>query len=448
VLTRHIAITTAAFSIDSSEAPAVNRSLLSTKFLIRSRIARLLPSIKCMTDGGASFLHYYSDRVLLSPHAELRYAANLLENRGPEVMDLGSGAPDFDLVPSGSSKLPADRRGWPTAWGLAELRSAVAQRLASDQGLTVNPEDEVLITHGASGAFGVALDAFMNAGDRVVVFEPTSPLFSLFLQYRKARICWVPTSMDNGQTQFSKEALVKALRRARIIVLALPNNPTGGILSAENLDLIAWWAQKRDLLIVNDVVFDRYVYDGRPPSIASLPAARRRTITIGSVSKGYALASARIGWLTGHRHLVRPCAVACSLRTPFVPTLCQQIALTALREPPESFQSIHKGFDSRRHYAFERLQAMGLKPQWPSGGFFFWIPVTEFGISGREFVERLLLLRKVLVWPGDLFGPSAGTHVRLSYAAEDGRLREGLGRMAEFVKQLRGERTTPVKYAA
>jgi aspartate/methionine/tyrosine aminotransferase len=426
----------------------VSYPLFFTKLLIRSRIARFLPAVRRLADGGTRFLHYYSNRMLAAPHAELRQAADLLAARGADALDLASGSPSFDIVPSGTTKLPADRRDWSGPWGLTELRQAVGDKLQSEQQLGVNPDNEILVTHGVSGAFSTVLETFINPGDRVVLFDPTSPLFNLFLRYRRARICWVPTWMENGQTRFRAETLAKAFRRARMVVLATPNNPTGGMLSADDLDQITWWAQRRDLLIVNDTAFDSYVYEARPPSIGAMPRARERTITIGSVSKTYALASTRVGWLAGHRHLVRPCAVAATLQTPFVPTLCQQVALTALRECGSSFEAIHKEFESRRRYAFERLQAMGLKPAWPSGAFFFWVPVRELGLSGQEFADRLLLSKKVLIWPGDPFGPRGGDYVRLSYAAEDGRLREGLTRLADFVRELREKQPIQVNQAA
>src|SRR5438067_6315352 len=114
--------------------------------------------------------------------------------------------------------------------------------------------------------------------------------------------------------------------------------------------------------------------------------------------------------------------------TPFVPTLGQQVAVTALRQGNEGFESIRNEFDARRRYAFERLQALGLEPAWPAGAFFFWVPLHSLGIGGHAFAEQLLRVKKVLISPGCLFGPSGSGSVRLSYATEDGRLREGLNR--------------------
>jgi aspartate/methionine/tyrosine aminotransferase len=410
--------------------------LFVTRLLVRSGVARWLPSVRRAVAGGEGFLPYYSDRVLAAPHAELGRLSGWQEVPGPDIIDLGSGATRFDLVPSASTKLPLDRRGWPPAGGLAELRQAIAAKLA-DQAPAHSPGEEVLVTHGAAGAFAAVLDAFVNPGDRVVLFDPTSPLFILGCQSRRARIRWVPCWLEGGCIRFRLAVLAKAMRGAKLVVLAAPANPMGGVIAPEDMEQIAWWAKRRDVLVVSDDSFERYWYEGDRVRIGALPHGRRRTLTLGSMSKGYALASLRVGWVSGHHHLVRACHVMSILTAPFVPMLAQQVALTALRQPKEAFQSVRKEFDARRRYGYERLLAMGLQPSWPSGAFFFWVPVREFGLTGRLFAERLLASKRALVWPGELFGPSGGDFVRLSYATEDGRFREGLTRLVEFMRELR-----------
>jgi aspartate/methionine/tyrosine aminotransferase len=128
-----------------------------------------------------------------------------------------------------------------------------------------------------------------------------------------------------------------------------------------------------------------------------------------------------------------------------VPTLCQQIALAALRQGNEPLDDIREDFDSRRHYAFERIHGVGLKPVWPAGGYFLWVPIAELGLSSQQFAEQLLRSKKVLVWPGHHFGPGGEGHIRISFAAEDGRLRQGLARLGEFVRQLRATGMAEVK---
>jgi aspartate/methionine/tyrosine aminotransferase len=244
--------------------------------------------------------------------------------------------------------------------------------------------------------------------------------------------------VDDGRTRFCPERLARALRGTRMIIINSPGNPTGGAISTDDLEQIAWWADRHDVLILSDEVFERFRHDDEGLSIGTLPKARRRTLTTGSVSKGYALAAARVGWLAGHRHLLRPCLATAALRTPFVPTLCQQIALAALRSGADAFELIRAKFESRRRYCFERLRATDLNPAWPAGAFFLWVPVWPLGVSGREFADGLLGEHQVCVTPGDPFGPSGPGYVRLSYAADEGRLHEGLNRIGEYVAELQG----------
>jgi aspartate/methionine/tyrosine aminotransferase len=406
------------------------------KLLIRTGIARHLPVVQRLSGGAGPFLHHYSNRVLAAPLADLRAAAQWQGLPEPGGIDLSLGAPRFDLVPSGSTKLPEDRRGFPPAWGLLELREAIADRVRAEAGLAVRPDEEVLVTHGAAGAFSVALDTFVNPGDKVVLFDPTSPLYPLALRQRRARVRWVPTLIEEGRIRFRQDLLARALNRARLVVVTSPANPTGGVFAAEDLEEIAWWAERHDVLIFSDIVFAHYRYEGEVSSIGTMGKACQRTVTAGSLSKTFGLAALRVGWLAGPRHLVHACALTGVLQTPFVPTLCQQLALAALRQPEDALTRVRSEFASRRCYTHERLLALGLRSDLPSGAFFFWVPVQGLGRSGRAFAQELRRVKKVLVWPGEFFGPSGRGHIRLSYAVEDGRLREGLARLGEFVRLL------------
>jgi aspartate/methionine/tyrosine aminotransferase len=410
----------------------VRRPLWLVKLLIHTGLARILPSVQRRLGGGAEFLHYYSNRLLGSPLEELERLMSDLEPVGPEVIDLARGSPCFDILASSSTKLPADRRGWPPLTGLPELRAAVAETLRAQNGLAVDASTEVLITSGVLGAVQLVLDAFVNRGDRVVLFDPCSPLFSLLSSARQARIRWLATWVENGRTRFRLDQLARALRGARLLVLNSPANPTGGVIGPEDLEQIAWWADRHDVLILSDDAFASYQPEGSSPGIAAL--ARQRTLTAGGVSQSHALASARVGWLTAHRHLLRPCHIAAALRSAFVPTVSQQIALAALRTEPHVFEPIHAELASRRRYVFERLRAMELNPIWPGGGFFIWVPVWKVGLSGRQLAEGLLRDRQVRVSPGDLFGPSGTGYIRLSCALDDARLQVGLDRLVDYLR--------------
>jgi aspartate/methionine/tyrosine aminotransferase len=400
------------------------------KLMIRSGLVRHLPGMARRSEGAVDFLRYYSDRVLTAPRARDAEAAGLFDQPAPDVIDLTVSVPRGDGVPASVPRTTGERRGWPAPWGTPALRAVVAERLLADRQLAFSPTDEVLVTPGAGGAVHTILDAFVNRGDRVVLLDPSSPLYPTALRAHGAKVRWLYSWMENGRTRFKLDELDRALRGAKLLILNSPGNPGGGFIAAEDLEQLAWWAERRDVLIVSDETYGAFSYEGEWTSPGTLSRGRRRTLTVGGLSRSHALAALRVGWLAGHRHLVRPCQLSAALRMTLVPAICQQVALDALRQPGREVSELA----ARRRYAFERLHAMGLKPAWPAGGLFFWVPVWEYGVNGQVFAERLLNDRRVQVTPGEQCGPSGLGHVRISFAADDGRLREGLSRLAEFVR--------------
>lgn len=417
---------------------ALRSSLLFMKLLVRTGLVRFLPGVRRRLGSGAAYLRHWSDRALTAPVEDLSRLAAELSPQADGVIDLSLGAPRFDVLPSASTKLPADSRGWPPACGLSDLRQAVAHKLAQDNRACVDAAGEVLITPGALGAVQIAFDAFVNRGDAVVLFDPSSPLHALVARDCGARLRWVNCwSDDDGRLRFHTNQLATALRGARLLIVTSPANPSGGVLTLGDFEAIAALAERHDVLVLSDESFERYHYQAEPVSIASLPRARPRTLVAGSVSKSHALAWARVGWLAGCRELLIPCTVAAALRAPFVPTLSQQLAAAALRTAPAAFTALRDELSARRRYAYERLRAMDLSPAWPAGGLFLWVPIWKLGLSGRELAAGLLRNASVLVTPGDLFGPSGAGYVRISFAADAARLQEGLARLGDYLEEVR-----------
>jgi aminotransferase len=186
-----------------------------------------------------------------------------------------------------------------------------------------------------------------------------------------------------------------------------------------------------------DESFSRFRFDARGKCFGKLPGADRRILTAGSMTQEFGLGSLRVGWLAGPRHLVRACGLTQNLTAPFVPVVCQQAAARALGEVDNDFPNQLDRLRGKRDYSVERLRGMGLEPDRPAGGYFLWVPVAAMGLDGRAFAERLFREERVQVGPGCAFGPSGSGHIRISVAGDDGRLREGLSRMAGFVERVR-----------
>ena len=237
------------------------RPLWLTKFLVRSRLARFVPSIRALCGDGVSHLRYYSDAVLAAPVAELRDPAYFPEPPGDDVIDLNQPAPRFGTAVALGRV--ADRSGNPHPWGTPELRNAIADMYVRRDGRELNPDDEVFVTHGATAAYSAAMTAFVNPGDRVVLFDPCSPLFALGAKARRASVRWVPTWNEDGRCRYMPADFEKAMRGAKVLVLADPSNPTGACFSQEDLDHIAWIAGGYDVLVYADESYSRYRHDGR-----------------------------------------------------------------------------------------------------------------------------------------------------------------------------------------
>ena len=413
-----------------------------TKLLVRTRLAGFTPLARRLTDGGTRFLRYYSDRVLAAPVDEHLDPAFVPDAPPPGVIDLNPSAPRSD---SGVSlgRFTADRQGTPPPRGMPGLRAAVAERYQRLDGRAVNPDTEVLVTHGATGALTATLDAFVNPGDRVVLFDPCSPLFALGAKSRRAAVRWVPTWTEDGRCRYLAAGFEKATRGAKLLVLCDPANPAGGCLAPEDVEHIVWIAAAYDVLVFADESFTRFRYADRGKSLATPPGADRRVLTAGSVTQELGLGSLRVGWLAGPRHLVRACGLTANLSAPYVPVVCQQAAARAIAEPDDTFPALLDRLRVNRDYAHDRLRALGLEPDRPAGGLFLWVPVGGLGLDGRAFAEKLFREEHVQVGPGCAHGPGGTGHVRIGFAADEGRLREGLARLAAFVNRLKNPTAPP-----
>jgi aspartate/methionine/tyrosine aminotransferase len=400
------------------------------------------PAGRRLADGGSAYLKYYSDRVLSAPVDELLDTAIIPHAPGFDVIDLNQPTPDAPPARGAVSVGRSDAHAVPgrVPPTLPELSRAIADRYQL-VGRTVNPDTEVVATHGATAAFGAALDAFVNPGDRVVLFDPCSPLSALGARSRRAKVRWVPTWTEDGRCRYIAAEFERAMRGAKMLVMSDPGSPAGGCLANEDLEHVAWIAGGYGVLVYLDESFAAFRYGEKPRCFAAMPGADRLALTAGSVSQEFGQPEVRVGWLAGPRHLVRACQLTANLTAPYVPPVCQQVAARLLAEPPAP-ETLER-FRAKRQYAVDRLRAMGLEVEAPGGGYFAWVPVASLGTDGRTFAARLLKEERVLVGPGVAFGPGGAGHVRVSFAADDGRLREGLARMAAFVARLKSPAELP-----
>ena len=416
------------------------------KFFIRTGIAQRLPAIKALVPD-PSYLRYYSDRILVAPNAPMAAMNEYLSRTTPDCIDLSLGAPSESelrpVLPPSEELFTGSQ--YPAPVGMSELREAVAAKLARDNGIEADPRDEVSIVNGVSQAIHVVFDTFVNPGDKVVLVDPTFLVYPLTAQYHRARIAWVRSSLVDGYTKLDERQLQRAMRGAKLVVVNSPSNPTGGMMDRDTLGQVFVLARRHDVLVLSDEVYERYIYQGEHTSIASFPGGRERTITVNSFSKSHAMAGCRIGYMAAIRHLMRPMTAHQFIATPFAPVASQRLALRALSESPEKSQPVLAEYDARRRWLHRELQGMGLDCDLPAGAFYFWMPIGPFGMTSLQFAHRLLDSHKVLLMPGDNFGPSGAEHIRISYAAPLAKLQEGCRRLKRFLVEASASTTSVVR---
>jgi aminotransferase len=409
------------------------------KFFIRTGIAQRIPAVRALVPEPA-YLRFYSDRILMAPNEPVRDMNDYLGRATADCIDLSLGAPFEDglkpELPQAHELLSGS--GYPPSVGMPELRMAVAQKLARVNAIEVDGRDEVSITNGVSQAIHIVFDTFVNPGDKVVLVDPTFLVYPLTAQYHCARVAWVPSNLEHGRTKLDNRALERAMHRAKLVVVNSPSNPTGGVLEPEALERILGLARRNDTLILSDEVYERFHYDGEHVSLGSFPGARERTITVNSFSKSHAMAGCRIGYMAAIRYLMRPMSVHQFIATPFAAVASQHLALRALAESPDRGRRVLEAYDARRRWMHGELCSMGLSCDLPAGAFYFWIPIDQFGVTSLEFAHGLLASQKVLLMPGENFGPTGARHVRISYAASQAKLEDGCARLRRFVDLLRG----------
>lgn len=404
----------------------------AARLLIRAGIAARLPSIRALLGDGVRFLPHYSGRILASPNVELQATQALLDQRPGDLVDLSLAAPPESEARPLS---PVERMegGYPPLLGWIRLRRRIAQFLDEESRIDADPHREILISNGVSQAVGLALDAFVDPGDRVVLFDPSFFIYRQAAENRRARVVFVSTELDDGRTLFEERELARKLRGAKMLFVNSPANPTGGVLDPESLERIAYWCKRRRVLIFSDEVYGRFQYEGDRLSIGALPAARDLAITAGSFSKSHGLAGARVGWIAAQRYLLGPMTVTALLTAPFVSSRSQELALAALDEPAGEREILLARYRRRRALAAAGLARAGLVAGLPAGAFFFWAPLGSLAESGIEFARRLLETESVRIMPGDAFGPSGRDHVRISFASDARSIENGCRRLAAFV---------------
>ncbi|MGI6552944.1 MAG: aminotransferase class I/II-fold pyridoxal phosphate-dependent enzyme [Bacillota bacterium] len=372
------------------------------------------------------------------PPSGIRKFFDLVAN-SQGIISLGVGEPDF-ATPQHIRKasITAINRGktsYTSNRGTLQLRTAIAEYLSLQYGINYDPEEEILITIGASEAVDLALRAVICPGDEIIVVEPS------YVSYKPCTILAgghpisIFTKAEDSFKLMPKDLEEAITPRTKLLILSYPNNPTGAVMTEEDLKPIAKIVNKHNLLVLTDEIYSELTYGSKHTSIASLPGMRERTILLSGFSKAFAMTGWRIGYVAAPAPLLDAMVKIHQYTILCAPIMAQEAALEGLKNGRQEVLKMVAEYNSRREFVYRELTEMGLASFEPKGAFYIFPSIKNTGMSDELFAELLLREEKVAVVPGSAFGPSGQGHIRISYATSMENLKEAMQRMSFFVKK-------------
>ncbi|MBV9282889.1 MAG: pyridoxal phosphate-dependent aminotransferase [Chloroflexi bacterium] len=378
-----------------------------------------------------------------SPTIAVAKEAQALRRQGVDVVDFGVGEPDFDtpahVREEAVRALHAGLTHYAPGRGLPQLLEAIAAKLERENGLRYDPATEIVVTPGAKQAIVEAILTAVAPGDEVIVFDPSWGSYEAIVLLAGGSPIHVQLRQDFTIDPDRLHAALSA--RTRAIIVGSPSNPTGHVLTAVELDLLARVCREWDLLLVSDEIYERITYGGcRAVSPATLPGMWERTVTINGFSKAYAMTGWRLGYLAAPESFMRQVLKVHEHTVTTATSFAQAGGIVALNGPQEPIRAMVGEFASRRDLIVAGLNELpGVRCLPPEGAFYVFPDVSATGRTGSE-LAHLLLRHGVALTPGRGFGERWDTHVRLSYATSAERIRAGLERMASALAGVEARR--------
>ena len=386
-----------------------------------------------------------AERVRIVPPSGIRRFFDILATMD-DVISLGVGEPDFDtperIVAAGVRSLHAGRTHYTSNYGTIELRRALAAHLERRYGVAYDPATELLITVGASEAVDLALRATCDPGDEVILHEPSYVAYVPAVVFAGGSVVHVGTRLEDDFALDPAAVEAAITPRTKALFLGYPCNPTGAVLPDAVQDKLAAIAERHDLLVYSDEIYDRLAYGTyRHRAFSALPGMRDRTILMGGFSKAYAMTGWRVGYLAAPAAILEGIVKVHQYGIMSAPTTAQDAALEAIVGGEAEVERMRIEYDRRRRLVVDGFNAIGLRTFEPRGAFYAFPEVTSAtGLSSEDFAQGLLAEERVAVIPGSAFGPSGEGHVRACYATSYEKLEDAIGRIGRFVERQRADR--------
>ena len=358
----------------------------------------------------------------------------------PDAISLGVGEPDFDtpwnVREEGIYALEKGRTFYTSNAGLKELRQEISRYVARKYDTQYDPMKQVLVTVGGSEAIDVALRCMVDPGDEVLIPQPS------YVSYLPCAVMAdaVPVALElkeENDFKLTKEDLLSAITdKTKVLVMPFPNNPTGAIMTREELAQIVPIIIEKDIFVISDEIYAALTYGTKHCSIAEFDGMKERTIVINGFSKTFAMTGWRLGYACGPANIIKEMTKLHQFAIMCAPTNSQFAAVEALRSCDNEVNKMVDAYDQRRRFLLNELNEMGMDCFEPFGAFYIFPSIKKFGMTSDEFANRLLREEKLAVVPGTAFGASGEGFVRISYAYSIENLKEGIKRIKHFIQNL------------
>lgn len=362
------------------------------------------------------------------------------------VISLGVGEPDFQ-TPWAVRKEAIDilerkRIIYSANPGMQELRTEIANYVNRKYQLSYDPTSEVVVTVGGSEAIDLAIRAIVNPGDEVLIVEPSFVCYKPIVELMHGVAVAIPTKQENKFKLTAEELRTYMTEKTKLLILPYPNNPTGGIMTREDLEAIAEVLRGTNILVLSDEIYSELTYGRKHCSIAAIDGMWERTIYVSGFSKAFAMTGWRLGYLCAPKPLAQQMLKIHQYAIMCAPTVSQYAAMAALQECDKDVAHMVSEYDTRRRVVVDGFNRIGLKCFDPEGAFYAFPCIRSTGMDSETFCETLLQEEKVAIVPGNAFGESGEGFIRVSYAYSLKHLMEALRRIECFVKRHQQEDAT------
>lgn len=360
------------------------------------------------------------------------------------VISLGVGEPDFStpwvIRKAAIQVLERKHIIYGPNLGIMPLRKAVSEHIEKKHGVNYHPENEIIITVGGSEAIDLAVRGIIDPGDEVLIVEPCFVCYAPLVELMGGVAVTVPTHIENNFKLTVKDLEGKITDRTKLLILPYPNNPTGAIMTKEDLEPIAELLRGTNIMVLSDEIYSELTYGRKHFSIIELPDMAERTIYVNGFSKAYAMTGWRLGYVAAPEPIIHQIFKIHQYGIMSSPYISQNAAIEALTSCDAEVSKMVNEYNIRRQFLVREFNRLGLSCFDPEGAFYVFPCIKSTGLSSEEFCERLLFEKKVALVPGNAFGESGEGFVRVSYAYSLKHLMEAMERIAEFLQKLGAEK--------